>query len=79
MSVGEASMTDRPLNFDEAEHVHMPRVKARKWDRGNVCPADVLAKRRLSIHAEEQFFEPSEARRLKYPIRSGRAAWRQGR
>lgn len=50
-------MTDQPLNFDEPEHVRMlrettrrfveaemPRAKAREWDRGNIYPAEVIAK-----------------------------------
>jgi alkylation response protein AidB-like acyl-CoA dehydrogenase len=50
-------MTDQPLNFDEPDHVRMlrettrrfveaemPRAKAREWDRGNIYPADVIAK-----------------------------------
>ena len=50
-------MTDQPLNFDEPEHVRMlrettrrfveaemPRAKAREWDRGNIYPAEVMAK-----------------------------------
>jgi len=57
MSEGGASMTDQPLNFDEPEHVRMlrettrrfveaemPRAKAREWDRGNIYPAEVIAK-----------------------------------
>src|SRR5690554_3074799 len=49
--------TDQPLNFDEPDHVRllrettrrfveaeMPRAKAREWDRGNIYPADVIAK-----------------------------------
>lgn len=50
-------MKDQPLNFDEPEHVRMlrettrrfveaemPRAKAREWDRGNIYPAEVIAK-----------------------------------
>lgn len=52
-----AATGDRPINFDEPEHVRMlrettrrfveaemPRAKAREWDRGNIYPAEVMKK-----------------------------------
>lgn len=56
MESGSGMMSDA-MNFDEPEHVrmlrdqtrrfvaeHMPRAKAREWDRGNIFPREVFDK-----------------------------------